>query len=94
MLNTVERRIKNDRFVEAHKHIVDAAMQGQLPQKDYMDLLQLRCRSKALNEKDFENAITIVPTRKMFRAENRAKLADLALETTIYKIACEQSKKI
>lgn len=35
-----------------------------------------------------------MPTRKLFRAENRAKLADLARETTIYKIACEQSKKI
>ena len=91
---TVERRIKNDKYVEAHKNIVDAAMQGQLPHKDYIDLLQLRCSSQAANKEAFENAITIVPTRKMFRTENRAKLADLARETTIYKIACEQSNKI
>ena len=68
-------------------------MLGQYPAREYLDILNTRVRPYASN-RGFHNAITIVPTRKMFRAQNRAKLTDLARETTIYKIACEQSKKI
>jgi len=40
------------------------------------------------NPEDFESAIKIVPTRKMFTKENRTQLAKLAATSTIFKIDC------
>ena len=74
-LTEVKRQNKDDPEAQSHQKIIDAAMNGQVPEQPELDALERRFVAE--NSQEFKNAIKIVPTRRLVGEENISQLANL-----------------